>query len=153
VDPSRGQSPRAAGCRRQRQPRQQDTLAVLASRIEAEYGDSLGALHYIAVAIHNNHDSGNPTNMRIPMATLCTVLDRMGRYEPAATIAGFASLPSPRRRRLNFSLRQPICALSSVTKTTNRFARKGETMSTAEIATYAYDQIDQARTALDAVSE
>jgi hypothetical protein len=27
-------------------------------------------------------------------------------------------------------------------------ARKGETMSAAEIATYAYDQIDQARTEL-----
>jgi hypothetical protein len=25
------------------------------------------------------------------------------------------------------------------------FARKGETMTTAEMATYAYDQIDQAR--------
>ena len=32
-------------------------------------------------------------------------------------------------------------------------ARKGETMSTAEIATYAYDQIDQARAELNAVSK
>jgi hypothetical protein len=28
-------------------------------------------------------------------------------------------------------------------------ARKGETMTTAAIATYAYDQIDQARTELE----
>jgi hypothetical protein len=28
-------------------------------------------------------------------------------------------------------------------------ARKGETMTTAEMATYAYDQIDQARTELE----
>jgi hypothetical protein len=27
------------------------------------------------------------------MAVLATVLDRIGRYEPAATIAGFASTP------------------------------------------------------------
>ena len=32
-------------------------------------------------------------------------------------------------------------------------ARKGETMTTAEIVTYAYDQIDQARTELNAVSK
>ena len=32
-------------------------------------------------------------------------------------------------------------------------ARKGETLSTAEIATYAYDQIDQARAELNAVSK
>ena len=32
-------------------------------------------------------------------------------------------------------------------------ARKGETMTTAEMATYAYDQIDQARAALNAVSK
>jgi hypothetical protein len=32
-------------------------------------------------------------------------------------------------------------------------ARKGETMTTTAMATYAYDQIDQARTDLNAVSE
>ena len=35
---------------------------MLVARIEGEYGDSLRALHYIAVAIHNYHDSGNPTS-------------------------------------------------------------------------------------------
>jgi hypothetical protein len=32
-------------------------------------------------------------------------------------------------------------------------ARKGETMTTAAMATYAYDQIDQARAELKAVSK
>ncbi len=32
-------------------------------------------------------------------------------------------------------------------------ARKGETTTTAEMATYAYGQIDQARTELNAVSK
>jgi hypothetical protein len=32
-------------------------------------------------------------------------------------------------------------------------ARKGETMTTAAMATYAYDQIDQVRAELSAVSE
>jgi hypothetical protein len=123
-------------------------LEVLAARIEAEYGDSLGALHHISVAIHNNHDSGDPTSMQIPMATLSAVLDRMGRYEPAATIAGFASTP------------YAVAAAPELLTTTahlctvlgdqdyESLARKGETMSIAEIATFAYDQIDQARAAL-----
>jgi hypothetical protein len=34
-------------------------LATLVARVEAEYGDSLRALHYFAIAIHNYHDSGN----------------------------------------------------------------------------------------------
>ena len=38
-------------------------------------------------------------------------------------------------------------------QTYESLARKGETMTTAEMATYAYDQIDQARTELNAVSE
>jgi len=32
-------------------------------------------------------------------------------------------------------------------------ARKGETMTTTEMVTYAYDQIDQARAELNAVSK
>ena len=32
-------------------------------------------------------------------------------------------------------------------------ARNGETMTTTQMATYAYDQIDQARTKLEAVSK
>jgi hypothetical protein len=38
-------------------------------------------------------------------------------------------------------------------QTYESLARKGETMTTAAIATYAYDQIDQARTELNAVSK
>jgi len=36
-------------------------------------------------------------------------------------------------------------------QTYESLARKGETMTTAEMVTYAYDQIDQARTELNAV--
>jgi hypothetical protein len=38
-------------------------------------------------------------------------------------------------------------------QTYESLARKGETMTTAAMATYAYDQIDQARTELKAVSK
>jgi len=38
-------------------------------------------------------------------------------------------------------------------QTYESLARKGETMTTAAMVTYAYDQIDQARTELNAVSK
>jgi hypothetical protein len=38
-------------------------------------------------------------------------------------------------------------------QTYESLARKGETMITAAMATYAYDQIDQARTELNTVSK
>ena len=122
---------------------------MLVARIEVLYGDSLRALHYIAVAIHNYHDSGNPMTMRAPMAALATVLDRMGRYEPAAIIAGFASTPfavtmAPELLPATAHLRTALGDQAY-----ESLVRKGETMTTAEIATYAYDQIDQARTELE----
>jgi hypothetical protein len=128
-------------------------LAMLVARIEALYGDSLRALHYIAVAIHNYHDSGNPMTMRAPMAILSTVLDRMSRYEPAATIAGFASTPFTVATYPE--LLTTTAHLHSVfgDQDYESLARNGEAMSTAEIANYAYDQIDQARAELDGVSK
>ena len=64
--------------------------------------------------------SSGPRDIRDSYAA---VLDRLGRYEPAATIAGFAEV-------------NPFA--------TTALAGKGETLSTAAMATYALDQIDQA---------
>jgi predicted ATPase/class 3 adenylate cyclase len=129
-------------------------LAMVVARIEGECGDPLGALHYVAVAIHNYHDSGNLTTMRAPMAILATVLDQLGRYEPAATIAGFASTPFtvatvPELLPATAHLRHVLGDQAY-----ESLARKGETMTTtSSMATYAYDQIDQARAELNAVSK
>ena len=48
------------------------------------------------LAIRNYHDSGNTTMIRAALAVLAAFFDRLGRYEPAATIAGFA-VQSPDR--------------------------------------------------------
>jgi hypothetical protein len=125
-------------------------LAMLVARIEALYGDSLRALHYIDVAIHNYHDSGNPMTMRAPMAILSTVLDRMGRYEPAATIAGCASTPFALVTYPELSATSAHLRSVLGDQAYESLAHKGETMSTAAMATYAYDQIDQARAELSA---
>jgi hypothetical protein len=77
------------------------------------------------------------------------LFDRLGRYEPAATIAGFALSPLtaaavPEVTTAITHLRDELGEA-----TYESLARKGETMTTAAMATYAYDQIDQARTTLE----
>jgi hypothetical protein len=90
--------------------------------------------------------------VRSPLAVLAALFDRLERYEPAATIAGFAR--SPLSAATVPELSTAITHLREVLgeATYESLARKGETMTTAAMATYAYDQIDQARTELKAVS-
>jgi hypothetical protein len=74
-------------------------------------------------------------------------------YESAATIAGFASIPLT-----EMAYPEMITAIAHLRdvlddQTYESLAREGETMSTSAMATYAYDQIDQARAELDGVSK
>ena len=87
----------------------------------------------------------------VSLAILAALFDRLGRYEPAATIADFAL--SPIAAAAVPEITTAITHLRDVLgdQTYESLARKGETMTTAEIVTYAYDQIDQARTELKAV--
>ena len=113
----------------------------------------LAAFDPLTEGIRNLHDSGNPANMRTPLATLAALLDRFGRYEPAARIAGFAL--GPLTSASVPEIATAIALLRDVLgdQTYESLARKGETMSTSAMATYAYDQIDQARTELNGVSK
>jgi len=130
----------------------ESTMAPSLARLETEYGDPLAALDYLALSIHNFHDSGNTTLMGVPMASLATFMDRLGHHESAATIVGFAL--SPLTTATLPELEVTIAHLRSVLsdQTYESLARMGETMNTAAMVTYAYDQIDQARTELNAVS-
>jgi predicted ATPase len=121
-------------------------LALFLARLEAEHGDTLAALDHLTLAIRNFHNAGDTTTIRVPLSILAVLFDRLGRYEPAATIAGFALSPIavPEISTAIIHLRE---VLGEVTY--ESLARKGETMTTAAMATYAYDQIDQARTELE----
>jgi hypothetical protein len=92
--------------------------------------------------------SGNVGLIRFALATLAVFLDRLGRLEPAATIAGFAFSPLtatiPEFSAVITHLRDVLGEA-----TYGSLAGKGETMTTAAMATYTYDQIDQARTELE----
>jgi predicted ATPase len=124
-------------------------LANTLARLEAEHGDPLAAFDHLTLAIRNFHNAGDTTTIRVPLAILAVLFDRLGRYEPAATIAGFAL--SPMAAAAFPEITTAITHLRDVLgdQTYESLARKGETMTTAAMATYAYDQIDQARTELE----
>ena len=128
-------------------------LAANLARLEAEHGDPLAALDHVSLAIRNYHDSGSTAIIRTALAVLAAVLDRLGHHEAAATIGGFALSPLA---TLSFpEINTAVAHLRDVLgdQTYESLARKGETMTTAAMATYAYDQIDQARAELNAVSK
>ncbi len=124
-------------------------LAQFLALLEAEHGDTPAAFDHLTLAIRNFHNSGDTTAIRVPLAVLAVLFDRLGRDEPAATIAGFAL--SPIAAAGVPEITTAITHLRDVLgeATYESLARKGETMTTAAMATYAYDQIDQARTELE----
>ena len=107
------------------------------------------------MAIGNYHDSGNTYMTRTVLGMLATLFDRLGRYEPAATIAGFAVTSPVAALPAMAEFGTAMAHLRNVLgdQTYESLARKGETMTTAAMVTYAYDQIDQARAELNAVSK
>ena len=128
-------------------------LAMGLARLEAEQGGTVAAFDHLTLAIRNYHNSGETTTIRAPLAVLAALFDRLGRYEPAVTIVGFAL--SPLSAAAVPEITTAITHLREVLgdQTYESLARKGETMTTAEMATYAYDQIDQARAELKTVSK
>jgi len=91
--------------------------------------------------------------MRTPLAVLAALFEELDRHEAAATIAGFAlstltALAVPELGGTITHLRNVLGDQSYESLT-----RKGEAMTTTAMVTYAYDQIDQARAELNAVSK
>ncbi len=124
-------------------------LAPFLARFEAEQGGTVSAFDHLTLAIRSFHNAGNTTTIRGPLAILAALFDRLERYEPAATIAGFALSPIaaaavPESTTAITHLRDVLGEA-----TYESLAHKGETMTTAVMVAYAYDQIDQARTTLE----
>jgi hypothetical protein len=119
------------------------------AHLEAERGDPLAAFGYVTLAIRNYHDSGNTIHIRPPLAVLAAHFDRLGRHESAATIAGFALSPLTEATSANINATVAHLREALGDESYESLARKGEAMATAAMVTYAYDQIDQARTELE----
>ncbi len=127
-------------------------LATVLARLEAEHGDPLAALDHITLAIRNYYDSGT-SPYPFPPGDLAVV-------PPPARTPTNQQPPSPvshsaPHRAASPEISTAIAHLRDVLgdQTYESLARKGETMTTAAMATYAYDQIDQARAELNAVSK
>lgn len=118
--------------------------------LEAEQGDAVAAFNCLDGAIRNNHESGNIGMLPNPLAILAVVLDRLGRYQPAATITGFAAakpmaaVTLPELGALTGHLR---AALGD--HLFEALTAQGQTMTPTAVVSYACDQIDQARTELE----
>jgi hypothetical protein len=120
-------------------------LAVNIGYIETRRGNGRGALENLTLALRINRDSGSAMAIRSPLAALVEVLRGLGCHAQAATIAGYAVSPMtlaayPEMTTIIEHLRQVLGNDSYVA-----LARRGETMTTAGIATYAFEQIEQAR--------
>jgi predicted ATPase/class 3 adenylate cyclase len=127
----------------------ESSLAAVLCRVEGKYGDPLAALDYFGLAIRNHYESGNTTLISTPLAILVAFFDRLGRYEAAATIAGFTFRPVTAASFRELST--VITHLREVLGNTvyESLAHAGSTMTTAAMANYAFDQMDQARTELE----
>jgi predicted ATPase len=114
------------------------------ARLEAAHGDGNAALALLAEAITEYHDSGDTSSLRSPLAVLVAFLDRAGRYETAATIAGLAV--SPLTTVAFPEISASITHLRDVlgTGTVDTLARRGQAMDTAAIVRYSLEQIEQA---------
>jgi hypothetical protein len=113
----------------------------------------VGVLDYLTLAIRHYYDSGSFSSMHSPLAILVALLDRHGYHEPAAIISGFAV--NPLARAAFPEVNEAVSHLREILgdQTYESLASKGAAMTATAMATYAYDQIDQARAELEAVSK
>ena len=131
----------------------QTSIAGVLSVLAIAHGDPADALDYMILPIRYYYDSGSLFLLPQALVLPTLLLDRLGHYEPSATISGFAATTHTRSTVPEVDV--AIAHLRRVLgdESYESLARKGATMTTADMVTYAYDQIDQARAALKAVSK
>ncbi|MFZ1176222.1 MAG: adenylate/guanylate cyclase domain-containing protein, partial [Mycobacterium sp.] len=134
--------------------RQMESAAAVTMCIfAATEPDPIDTFQNLTKAIRHYYDAGNVANLPNPLAILAAILDRLGHHKQAATISGFASTTWTRASypQINTTIAHLRDVLGD--QTCESLARKGEAMTTAAMVTYAYDQIEQARAQLSAVSK
>jgi predicted ATPase/class 3 adenylate cyclase len=131
----------------------ESNIASMLTALAINHGEPADALDYSVMSIRYFYDSGNVYLVNLTLAALAALLDRLGHFEAAITISGFADTSFTRSAFPEFAA--AIAHLRDVLgdQTYESLAHKGETMTTAAMVTYAYDQIDQARTELKAASK
>jgi hypothetical protein len=124
----------------------ESNIASLLTALATNHGEPADALNYSIMSIRYFYDSGNLYLVKTTLATLAAVLDRLGHFEAAATISGFADTPFNRSAFREFAA--TIAHLREVlgNDSYESLARKGENTTNAAVVAYALEQIDRART-------
>ncbi len=119
-------------------------VTVILSRLAATHGDPNDALVYFTLAIRSFFDAGSFSLLPSPLSTLVAFLDRLGSYEPAAIISRFAtnSLTRTAFPELNTAIEHLRATLGE--ERYGALAAEGASMTNAEMANYAFEQIDLA---------
>jgi predicted ATPase len=126
------------------------TLVLTLNRIDGDTADHLCSLDYIASAIGNFHHSSNITQLRTTLGLFARFLERRGDAEPAATVAGFATiLPTAAPAVPEFGAAVAHLRDLLGAQTFESLAREGAAMTMAGAVAYAYDQIDRVRRELE----
>jgi tetratricopeptide (TPR) repeat protein len=115
------------------------------SRVAAAQGEHVDALEYVTLALRRFYDSGSFSIVPSALAVLADVLDRLGRYEPAAIFS--AAGEHPFARTTYPELQATIAHLRKVLgdKEYESLLSAGESMTNVAMVTYAFEQIDLAR--------
>lgn len=119
------------------------------AQLDVELGDPLAALDHIGLAIRYMHDSGNIMTVRSPLVNFAILLNRVERYEAAATIAGFARIPLTAASFPNIDTAIGHLRYVLGEEKYESLADQGAAMTIAEMVIFAYDQIDQVRAELE----
>jgi hypothetical protein len=123
----------------------ESNVAAMLTTLAAIHGEPTDALDYAASSIRNLYDQGNFLIAKNSIGSLAALFDRIGQYEAAATLSGaaqtvFVQLGFPEVAAAIEHLRDVLGD-----DTYESLASTGENMSDAEIAAYAFEQVDQAR--------
>ena len=74
----------------------ESSIASMLSPLAIAHGEPADALDYAMLSIRYYYDSGNVYLVKNPLSVLVVLFDRLGHYEAAATISGFAFIPFTR---------------------------------------------------------
>ena len=120
-------------------------IAVNLSGLAGAHGAPTETLDFLTRAINNFYDTGSYAHMVSPLGVLAAHFDRIGQYEAAATIVGFAATAFALATFPEITA--TIAHLREVLGDNiyESLAHNGEKMTNANVAQYALEQIEQAR--------
>jgi predicted ATPase len=131
----------------------ESSVALNLSSVAANYADPKDALEFVALAIRTYCESGSFGLVSGPMGILVALLDRLGHYEPAATISEFFMTPVSQATYPEITT--AVMHLRDVLgdATYESLAQTGARMTDSAKAQYALEQVDQVRAELMQIDE